>query len=130
MSITLTPFADGQLCHGSSWTVPNEGTLAGQIARIALGQSLHVERILSGAGLAPPPVVEAARAGAIALLTVSDPAYPYQRDGWMFQAMSWIAAHRAAPTALIRAPHMIPAHKGFDGLQLELDATGQTVTAA
>jgi hypothetical protein len=48
----------------------------------------------------------------------------------MFQAMSWLAAQSAAPGALIHAPHMIPAHKGFDGLQLELDAASASVTAA
>jgi hypothetical protein len=130
MSITLTPVVDGALCHGSSWTVPDEAVLAEQIARIALGQSLHVERILAGANLQDPPTFETAKPGAIALLTANNPDQPWHRDGWMFQAMSWIAAHRATPGALIHAPHMIAAHKGFDGLQLDLDAAGQSVTAA
>jgi hypothetical protein len=130
MSITLTPFDHGQLCHGSSWTVQDEALLAEQIARVALGQSLHVERILAGAQLKPPPIFESAKPGAIALLTATDPQMPYHRDGWMFQTMSWIAAHCANPGALIHAPHMIPAHKGFDGLRIELDAAGQSVIAA
>lgn len=54
---------------------------------------------------------------------------PYHRDGWVFQAISWIAAHSAAAGAVIRAPHMIHAHKGFDGFQLKLDESGQTVSA-
>ena len=37
---------------------------------------------------------------------------------------------QAIPPALIRAPHMILAHKGFDGLQLEVDAATGVVTAA
>jgi hypothetical protein len=130
MSITLTPFVAGVLCRGASWTVPDEAVLAEQIARVAIGQSLHVERILSGARLKAPPTVETAKIGAIELLTANDPERPWHRDGWMFQVMSWIAAHRATPGGLIQAPHMIPAHKGFDGLQLELDAAGQSVTAA
>ena len=44
--------------------------------------------------------------------------------------MSWIVASQANPSALIRAPHMILAHKGFDGLLLELDAATSVVTAA
>jgi hypothetical protein len=48
----------------------------------------------------------------------------------MFQVMSWIAAHRNNQNGLIRPPQMILAHKGFDGLQLEIDTAGQTVTAA
>lgn len=130
MSITLTPFVAGALCRGASWTVPDEAALAEQIARVAIGQSLHVEQILSGAQVKAPPTVETAKAGAIQLLTANDPTRPWHRDGWMFQVMSWITAHRAIPGALIQAPHMIPAHKGFDGLQLELDAAGQSVTAA
>jgi hypothetical protein len=129
MSVTLTPFADGDLCHGSSWAVEDEGLLARHIARIAVGQSRHVERILAGAVLGPLPTLAASAAGAIEMLTVvgDDPSH---RDGWMFQAMSWVAAHRATPGGIIRAPHMILADKGFDGLQLELDAQGESVTAA
>lgn len=46
-------------------------------------------------------------------------------SGWLgvFQAISWIAAHKAsgAGTSIFSLPHQIPAHKGFDGLQIELD---------
>jgi hypothetical protein len=66
MSITLTPVVDGTLCHGSCWTVADEVTLAEQIARIALGQSRHVEQILAGANLTPPSNVESAKLGAMA----------------------------------------------------------------
>ena len=129
MSITLTPYAHGDLCHGSTWSVPDENHLAEYVARIAIGQSRHVERILAGLSLGPPPTSQAAANGARALLTVKGDD-PWHRDGWLFQAMSWVAANCAAPGCIIRAPHMILAHKGFDGLQLEIDATGLTVTAA
>ncbi|ESX56206.1 hypothetical protein X761_12715 [Mesorhizobium sp. LSHC424B00] len=55
---------------------------------------------------------------------------PWHRDGWMFQAMSWIAAHRATPGGVISFPHLIQAHKGFDGLQIEYDPATGRVTAA
>jgi hypothetical protein len=70
------------------------------------------------------------QAGAINLLTVPAGSDPWHRDGWMFQTISWLAANRANPSAAIRAPHMILAHKGFDGLQLEIDASSGLVTAA
>jgi hypothetical protein len=129
MSIILTPFDHGELCHGWSWTVQDEALLASQIARVALGQSRHVAKILAGAQLGPHSTTEAAVAGAVAMLTsIEDD--PSHRDGWMFQVMSWIAANRATPSGLIRAPHMILADKGFDGLQLEIDgATGLVVAA-
>lgn len=103
--------------------------LADQIARIALGQSRHVQKILAGANLGAPPTTANAAAGALGLLTVTGED-PWHRDGWMFQAMSWIAANQAAPGGTIRSPHMILAHKGFDGLQLELDDNTGMVVAA
>jgi hypothetical protein len=63
------------------------------------------------------------------MLTVqgSDPSH---RDGWMFQVMSWIAANRASPGGIISPPQMILAHKGFDGLLIELDMPTGLVFAA
>jgi hypothetical protein len=121
MAITLTPFTVDPLCSGACWTVADEGILATQIAAVALGQSRHVERVLAGAQVGLAPTQASAKAGAVAILTPVG-ADPSHRDGWMFQVMSWLAAHRATPGGVIRAPHMILAHKGFDGLQLELGA--------
>jgi hypothetical protein len=130
MTIVLTSFAEGTLCEGCAWTVANEGELAQRIARVALGQSRHVAKILSGIKVIPPSTTASARAGAIKLLTIPSGADPWHRDGWLFQTMSWLVASQANPKALIRAPHMILAHKGFDGLQLVLDAASGVVTAA
>lgn len=47
---------------------------------------------------------------------------PYHRDGWVFQVISWVAAHRLDADALIRAPQMIKADKGLDGLIVEFDS--------
>ncbi|MHB0990281.1 MAG: hypothetical protein ACYC0M_03255 [Burkholderiales bacterium] len=104
--------------------------MAEQIARIALGQSLHVQRILAGANQVTPSTSASASTSAIAMLTVANGEDPWHRDGWIFQAMSWIAANKAAPGGLIRSPQMILADKGFDGLQLELDTNTGIVSAA
>lgn len=131
MPISLTPFSHDPLCYGSSWGVRDETLLAEQIARVALGQSRHVAKILAGAGLAvPSTTTSSATTNAISMLTVAAGSDAYHRDGWMFQVMSWIAAYCATPDGLIRAPHMIFAHKGLDGLQLILDEDGQEVSAA
>jgi hypothetical protein len=129
MAVILTPFQHGDLCHGWSWTITDEDELARQIAITALGQSRHVERILAGAQLGPPPTTASSAAAAMRMLTVpgNDPSH---RDGWVFQVISWIAAHRATPGGLIRSPQMRLADKGFDGLQLELDTDNHVVTAA
>lgn len=51
----------------------------------------------------------------------TDPEKPWHRDGWMFQVISWIAAHLQNPEDLIAPPHMIHAHKGFDGIHVRVD---------
>lgn len=130
MAIVLTNFSEGTLCQGCAWTVADEVELAKRIALVALGQSRHVAKILSGISAIPPSTTASTRAAAIKLLTVRPGAESWHRDGWLFQTMSWLAASQANPSALIRAPHMILAHKGFDGLQLELDAGDGAVSAA
>ena len=46
----------------------------------------------------------------------------WHRDGLLFQAISWIAAHQASQSksSVFSLPHLIPAHKGFDGLEIDL----------
>jgi hypothetical protein len=99
------------------------------VAQIALGQSRHVAAILSGIDKTRPATRSDTAKGAIKLLTVPKGKPPYHRDGWVFQAISWIAAHRFESGVVVRAPHMIHAHKGFDGLQLKLDKAGKEITA-
>ena len=105
----------------------DQDALAEQVARIAVGQYRHVSKILLGAGASPAAVTQAAKKDAVALLSLKADEKPWHRDGWMFQAISWIAAHNDGGVA-IRAPHLIKAHKGFDGLKLELSDAG-AVTA-
>jgi hypothetical protein len=130
MTIVLTSFAEGTLCQGCAWTVANQLELAERIAFVALGQSRHAAKILSGIKAIPPSTTESTRTASIKLLTVAPGTEPWHRDGWLFQTMSWLAALQANPSAIIRAPHMILAHKGFDGLQLELDVASGGVSAA
>lgn len=129
MSITLTPFTEEDCYFGNTWEIANEAELARQIAVIALGYSHHVQKILEGTGVYNAGYPADGAASAIQLLTVSgdDPSH---RDGWLFQAMSWIAAIQANPSAKQAAPHMQHADKGFDGLQIEIDNdTGQVKCA-
>lgn len=50
-----------------------------------------------------------------------------QRDGLLFQHISWIAARIALPGGHLTAPHVRKADKGFDGFIVELDAAAGTV---
>ncbi|MYA60051.1 MAG: hypothetical protein F4X40_05760 [Chloroflexi bacterium] len=117
----------GNKWEGADWTIADEDALAELIARIAVGQHLHVMRVLEETGTLPYAPTQNAKDGAIALLTATKPGIPYQRDGWMFQAISWIAANLQDATTLKSPPHIIPADKGFDGLHLRLDETNTEV---
>ncbi|EKN4697763.1 hypothetical protein ABF231_001009 [Yersinia ruckeri] len=129
MPLTLTKIAHDTLCHGSRWTIADENDLARKVAYLALGQSRHISTILAGIDKKPPSTRPDTAKGAINLLTVPTGKDSYHRDGWVFQAISWIAAHRANKGNIVRAPHAILAHKGFDGMQLQLDAANENVIA-
>ena len=121
MPISFTPIYEQDCWSGSTWTVHDEAALAQMVARVALGQSRSVERILIATDASSIGHLTGGFAGAKELLTVQEGADPYHRDGWLFQVVSWIAAHRQARGALIRAPQMIKADKGLDGLIVEFD---------
>ena len=129
MTLTLAKIDHGELCHGWSWTVADEDELAERVARIALGQYRHVAKILSGAGIPGPSTTAQQARAAIKLLTVGEGEEPWHRDGWVFQAISWIAARQAPSGSVTRAPHILRADKGFDGLQLQLSDDGKVITA-
>ena len=121
MPISFTPIQEKGCWSGSTWTVDDEDALADMIARVALGQSRSVERILHAMDAMPSELATGGFDGARALLTVEDGTDPYHRDGWVFQVISWIATHRQSGDALIRAPQMIKADKGLDGLMIEFE---------
>jgi len=127
MTLTLEKVSSPDLCEGSEWIVVDEDALAEHVARIAVGQYRHIAKILLGEGATPAAVNQSAKADALRLLTLKPGEEQWHRDGWIFQTISWIAAHGAGGVA-VRAPHLIKAHKGFDGLKLDLNADGK-VTA-
>lgn len=129
MPLELTSVVHGKLCHGSRWKIADEDDLAARVAQLALGQSRHVATILAGIDKKAPATRADTAKEAIKLLTVANGKDPYHRDGWIFQAISWIAAYRGDAGAVVRAPHAIVAHKGFDGMQLKVDEHDKTVTA-
>ncbi|MEH2555450.1 hypothetical protein V1286_002979 [Bradyrhizobium algeriense] len=128
MPITFSVIGSKDDWAGSSWTITNDNELAELVAKVALGQSRYVRRVLKETGFAVPDAKETELAGALKLLTSTDPKQPWHRDGWMFQVISWIAANLQDPNGLIAHPHMIHAHKGFDGIHVKLDPKTKEVT--
>ena len=124
MPISFTKVEEEKCWFGSTWVIDDENELADLIARVAIGQSRVVERILRRTGDLPPGYPKGGFVGARELLTVSAGKDAYHRDGWVFQVVAWIAAHRFDDKALIRAPQMIKADKGLDGLIIQFDDAG------
>ncbi|WP_233722053.1 hypothetical protein [Jiella avicenniae] len=52
----------------------------------------------------------------------------YQRDGLLFQHISWLAARLQFPTALATPPHVRKADKGFDGFLIERQDAGDAIS--
>lgn len=123
------PTSDGDKWYGSTWVVTDENALAELVAGVAMGQSEHVLQILQGAGVIPFYSTQRIREGATKLLTSRSSADSSHRDGWLFQTISWIAAHLQDTTSLKFPPQTVHADKGLDGFHLVIDQErGQIVS--
>ena len=103
MPIQLAPIPDNPLISGYIWTLKSEDHLACLVARVYLGHYLHVENILAKLNPKAPSFGGAAAKEAKAKLLVKAGEDPWHRDGLLFQAISWVAAHQAADPAKRRA---------------------------
>ncbi|WP_123834141.1 hypothetical protein [Methylobacterium currus] len=101
--------------------------LARAVAYIVAGASYHAEKIISGIKGTSPRIDKAIDSAISKIyltpaVEMEDKAPLWHRDGLLFQAISWIAANLEKPSnALIAAPHVIKAHKGLDGLLVNID---------
>lgn len=127
MPLSIRQICHGQICQGWDWTVKDESMLAECIARIALGKYKHTFEIMKHIQVTKT-VDYSFKKSAVALLDKSTKC-PYNRDGWLFQAISWIASMKENPKALNCMPHIIWASKGADGLQIELNDDETQATA-
>jgi hypothetical protein len=116
-------------CIGDRWSAQDEAQLAGLIALIAMGQAAYAAHILQELLPAAPAFThDDLRREAIIKLTVQDgkkqprTGYPrWQRDGFIFEAVSWIAARQThGQRALLIDPHVSSTSQGLDGLMIEL----------
>ena len=126
MPLTLTPLHKNTMSRGNSWSVDDKMALARLIAHVALGQSRKISHVLKELDEKPKNAPKSAFKGARKLLKAKTQEDIYHRDGWVFQVISWIAAHIEDPDRIIRTPHMIWADKGLDGLIVEMDGDETT----
>lgn len=109
-------------CSGEQWTLLDFDRLAYLIAVIALGQAQHVAVVLAGLDPESPVLgLEELKTQAKKVLTVAK-TKPWQRDGFVFEAISWIAAQQTAgPGDFMRDPHIKSTTQGLDGLLIHVE---------
>ncbi|WP_434290724.1 hypothetical protein [Celeribacter sp. SCSIO 80788] len=117
-------------CIGERWTTANDAELAVLVAIVAMGQASQAAYILEEL-VSPVPAfsMQTLRQEAKIRLTVEESAskprkgYPkWQRDGFVFEVISWIAAKTMhGEGALLKDPHLSATSQGLDGLMLQLN---------
>jgi hypothetical protein len=125
-------------CTGDRWSAQDEVQLARLIAIIAMGQAAYAANILQELLPAAPAFTNAdlCREAKIRLTVQEDKKKPrkgypqWQRDGFIFEAISWIVARQAhGPDALLKDPHISATSQGLDGLMIELAQDKSAVKA-
>lgn len=151
MPITFQKTDLSPTCNFSQWAVIDERRLVHTLAWLYLRKPIHAVRIInqlepSKAGF-PGKVFE----NAIALLSIrlSDIAADLsngdeekkktaeskknkrieQRDGLLFQHLSWVAASLDMPNAFATPPHVRRADKGFDGLLVTIENGSEAISS-
>lgn len=114
-----------QYCEGERWCVNGEERLAETLALIAIAQQLHAAKIVREL-LPTEPLFKNINVFKAARKRISSAGKNQkaieQRDGLLFESISWIAALKTTnKNALLTPPHLSSTTQGIDGLILELD---------
>jgi hypothetical protein len=123
---------------GDRWTVQDIDRLARLIALIAMGQAIHAAKIIGElAPVSPAITADALIVAAKQQLRINGTtedhrnASRWRRDGFLFEAISWIAARQQSSThTYLKDPHIKSTNQGIDGLMIEMEADGLKVSRA
>ena len=143
MPITSTTVPIDADSTGNRWTITDENELARLVGIVLKCEFGHAEAILQNLVIAAPSYTPAEtrnmKADVKKALTVKIDAATgkeeritpkLQRDGLLFEAISWIVARKhASPDTLLRDPHIGATTQGLDGLMIELNTAKNDVIA-
>lgn len=125
-------------CVGFRWEADDISRLAALIAIIAMGQAKHAAKIIRTLEVAEPAIahdaliISAKRELQIWGSTDDQrKTSRWRRDGFLFEAISWIAARQAnGDNVLLNDPHLKSTTQGVDGLMIKWDSTNAEVVEA
>jgi hypothetical protein len=129
-ALEITNFPVDDDCVGSKWVVENNDQLAKLIAIVVMGQAAQAAYIIDELIPAAPAFTnDALQTEAIIKFTVQEKkqtpriGYPrHQRDGLIFEIISWIAAKQVAgDKCYLKDPHTSATSQGLDGIMIELN---------
>ena len=135
-ALKITGFPIDDDCVGSKWKVENEDQLARLIAIVVMGQAAQAAHIIDELLSAAPAFTnEALKKEAVIKFTVQDVSqtprmgYPrIQRDGLIFEIISWIAAKQVSgEKCFLKDPHTSSTSQGLDGIMIELNEDGSEI---
>jgi hypothetical protein len=110
------------------WKVMDDDRLVEYVGMLMLGHFHHVSNVLTGLSAGRWTTRKAPVERAIEELSKTDAGNLENRDGWLFQFVSWIAlALRTKGKVLLEAPHPMPSQKGFDGLAVRIADSNEKV---
>ncbi len=123
---------------GVQWSVTDLDALAALVALITLGQAEHAAEIIATlAPTAPVPTLADLFSDARSQMEIRGDtpqrrtASRIQRDGYLFECMSWIVARQnGGPRTFLKDPHLDPTMHGLDGLIIEFAPSGGSITRA
>lgn len=134
--LQISDFSIDEHCVGSRWEVDNDDQLARLIAIVVMGQAMQAAHIIDELLPAEPAFTnEALKVEAIIKFTIQEEkqtprtGYPrYQRDGLIFEIISWIAAKQVSgDRCFLKDPHTSATSQGLDGLMIELNDDGSDI---
>ena len=139
VALVITDVPINEHCIGDRWEVGDLVQLGKLVAIIVMGQATHAARIIKELSLASPAFThESLQKEAIIKLTVQEgkgmpgirTGYPrWQRDGLIFEAISWIAARQHyGPNTFLKDPHVSSTSQGLDGLMIEIETGEAEIT--
>lgn len=135
-ALEITDFPIDDDCVGSKWKVENEDQLARLIAVVVMGQAAQAAHIIDELLPAAPAFTdEDLKNEAKIKFKVQEVAqtprtgYPRnQRDGLIFEIISWIAAKQVSGAkCFLKDPHTSSTSQGLDGIMIELNEDGSEI---